>query len=192
MSGRQFFAACAHAAKVAGTNVSMRPRTACAKTGAAPPVETPITSGERLTIAPMLKSLRAGRSVRFNGTPTALAASRMACASSSVSTTPKRRVAPVRSSDRQARSKMTIVSRAAAISRSLSETTGAKTSTCAPAAAARSAFQAALSEPPIMMTRRPLRSKKTGKVSSGCINSELTSSGLRVTACSYGCSCALL
>jgi hypothetical protein len=49
-NGRQACAARAQAWNVAGTSGSIRPRTACAKTGDAPPVETPITRGERVTM----------------------------------------------------------------------------------------------------------------------------------------------
>jgi hypothetical protein len=55
-ASRQRRAASAQRAKPRGISASSRPRIAWASTGAAPSVDTPMTSGERLTIAPKEKS----------------------------------------------------------------------------------------------------------------------------------------
>jgi len=57
---RQPRAASAQRAKPRGSIASSLARIACANTGAAPSVEIPITSGERLTMAPNEKSQYAG------------------------------------------------------------------------------------------------------------------------------------
>ena len=85
---RQRFAASAQRAKPRGISASSLARTACANTGAAPSVEMPITSGERLTMAPKLKSQNAGLSITLTGTPAARAAAAKCAASSSVSQAP--------------------------------------------------------------------------------------------------------
>ena len=54
---------------------------AWARTGAAPAVEMPMTSGERLTIAPKAKSDSAGLSTTLTGTPALRAARAKASAS---------------------------------------------------------------------------------------------------------------
>ena len=61
---------------------------ACANTGAAPSVEMPITSGERLTMAPNEKSQNAGLSITLTGTPAARAAAAKLAALSSSSKAP--------------------------------------------------------------------------------------------------------
>src|SRR5262249_56529116 len=70
---RQRRAASAQRAKPRGIIVSSLARIAWAKTGAAPSVEIPMTSGERLTMAPKEKSQNAGLSMTFTGTPAARA-----------------------------------------------------------------------------------------------------------------------
>ena len=71
---RQRAAAAAQSAKPFGSSASSLARIACANTGAAPSVEMPITSGERLTMAPKEKSQKAGLSMTLTGTPAARAA----------------------------------------------------------------------------------------------------------------------
>ena len=71
---RQRAAAAAQSAKPLGNSASNLARIACAKTGAAPSVEIPMTSGERLTMAPKEKSQNAGLSITFTGTDTVGAA----------------------------------------------------------------------------------------------------------------------
>ena len=68
-AARQRAAASAHSAKPFGSSASSLARIACANTGAAPSVDMPITSGERLTIAPKEKSQNAGLSMTLTGTP---------------------------------------------------------------------------------------------------------------------------
>jgi hypothetical protein len=74
------------------------------KTGASPPVEIPITSGERLTIAPNEKSQWAGLSMTLTGTPAARAAAAKRRAEASSSKPPTAIAAPVKSAGCQARS----------------------------------------------------------------------------------------
>ncbi len=87
--GRHVRAASAQRAKPFGISASILARIAWPKTGAAPSVEMPMTSGERLTIAPKEKSQKAGRSMTLTGTPAAraAAANRAASASSAHSAT---------------------------------------------------------------------------------------------------------
>src|SRR5215468_4263811 len=85
---RQRAAAPAQPANPIGRKASSLARIAWAKTGAAPSVEIPITSGERLTIAPNEKSQKAGLSMTFTGTPAARAADANAAAPSSSSNAP--------------------------------------------------------------------------------------------------------
>src|SRR4029077_5147388 len=66
---RQRAAAAAQPANPSGRRASSLARIACAQTGAAPSGEIPITSGERLTIAPNEKSQNAGLSITLTGTP---------------------------------------------------------------------------------------------------------------------------
>ncbi len=68
---------------------------AWANTGAAPSVDIPITSGERLTMAPKAKSQKAGLSITFTGTPRARAAVANFAATSSSSKAPIAIAAPV-------------------------------------------------------------------------------------------------
>src|SRR4051795_1691008 len=76
-------AAAAHSANPRGSIASSLARIACAKTGAAPSVEMPITSGDRLTIEPNEKSQKAGLSMTLTGTPAARAAAAKQAASAS-------------------------------------------------------------------------------------------------------------
>ena len=62
-------AAATQRAKPAGSSASMRERMAWPNTGAAPSVEMPTTSGERLTTAPNRKLQKAGLSITLTGTP---------------------------------------------------------------------------------------------------------------------------
>ena len=78
---RQRRAAAAQRAKPSGIKASSLARIACANTGAAPSVEMPMTSGERLTIEPKEKSQKAGLSITLTGTPAARAAAAKAPAS---------------------------------------------------------------------------------------------------------------
>src|SRR6266536_2144246 len=68
MRGRHVRAASAQREKPLGIRASSLARMAWPNTGAAPSVEMPITSGERLTIAPKAKSLSAGLSTTLTGT----------------------------------------------------------------------------------------------------------------------------
>ena len=95
---RQRAAAAAQSAKPFGSSASSLARIAWAKTGAAPSVEIPITSGERLTIAPNEKSQNAGLSITLTGTPAARAAAAKAAAPSSSSKAPIATAAPDKSS----------------------------------------------------------------------------------------------
>ena len=70
---RQRRAASAHCAKPRGISASSLARIAWPNTGAAPSVEMPITSGERLTMAPKEKSQNFGLSMTLTGTPAARA-----------------------------------------------------------------------------------------------------------------------
>ena len=87
--GRQARAASAQRANPFGINASILARMAWANTGAAPSVEMPMTSGDRLTMAPKAKSENAGRSMTLTGTPArrAAAANSAAAASSAQSAT---------------------------------------------------------------------------------------------------------
>ncbi len=100
---RQRAAAAAQSAKPFGSSASSLARIACANTGAAPSVEMPITSGERLTMAPKEKSQNAGLSITLTGTPAARAASAKAAAPSSSSKAPMATAAPAKSSAVQPR-----------------------------------------------------------------------------------------
>ena len=73
-------------------------RIAWPNTGAAPSVEMPITSGERLTMAPNEKSQKAGLSITLTGMPAARAAAAKRAASLSSSQPPTAIAAPEKSS----------------------------------------------------------------------------------------------
>src|SRR5262249_60869310 len=100
---RQRAAAAAQAVNPLGSKASSFARIAWAKTGAAPSVDIPITSGERLTMAPKAKSQNAGLSMTLTGTPRARAAVENFAAASSSSNAPIAIAAPVRSSADHAR-----------------------------------------------------------------------------------------
>ena len=68
------WASSAQAARVGGKSVSILRRIAWARIGAAPSEETPITTGERLTIEPNWKSEKPGLSITLAGTPARRAA----------------------------------------------------------------------------------------------------------------------
>jgi len=110
---RQWRAASAQRAKPRGIIASSLLRIAWPKTGAAPSVEMPMTSGERLTMAPKEKSQYAGRSITLTGTPAARAASAKRSASASSSKPPTATAAPAKSSIRHGRCCSTIAARAA-------------------------------------------------------------------------------
>lgn len=101
---RQSRAAAIQRAKPRGSIASIRARTVCPKTGAAPSVEMPTTSGERLTMAPNFTSQRCGRSTALTIAPVARAAATKATASTSSSMAPTQKAAPQRSSAVQGRS----------------------------------------------------------------------------------------
>ncbi len=101
--GRQARAASAQRAKFFGMSASILARIAWPNTGAAPSVEMPMTSGERLTMAPNEKSQNAGRSMTLTGTPDARAAAAKVAASSSSLQSATAMAAPEKSSARQAR-----------------------------------------------------------------------------------------
>ena len=71
------WAAMAQRLKPKGISASMRERMAWPKMGAAPAVEMPTTSGERLTMAPNWKVQKAGLSITLTGTPAAHATLKM-------------------------------------------------------------------------------------------------------------------
>ena len=100
--GRQARAASAQRPKPFGISASILARIAWPKTGAAPSVEMPMTSGERLTMAPKAKSQNAGRSMTLTGTPAARAAAAKAAASSSSAQSATAMAAPAISASRPA------------------------------------------------------------------------------------------
>ena len=102
--GRQFRAASAQRVKPFGISVSILARIAWPNTGAAPSVEIPMTSGERLTIAPKAKSQKADRSMTLTGTPAARAAAAKAAASASSAHSAMAMAAPPQSAGCQVRS----------------------------------------------------------------------------------------
>ena len=91
---RQRAAASAQREKPCGNNASSLARIAWANTGAAPSVEMPITSGERLTMAPNEKSQNAGLSITLTGTPAARAAAANSRGAASSSNAPIASAAP--------------------------------------------------------------------------------------------------
>ena len=95
--GRHCRAASAQRAKPRGISASSLARIAWPNTGAAPSVEMPITSGERLTIEPNVKSQNAGLSITFTGTPALRAIAANAAASVSSSNAPTAIAVPSRS-----------------------------------------------------------------------------------------------
>ena len=101
---RQRRAASAQRAKPRGSRPSILARTAWANTGAAPSVEMPMTSGERLTMAPKMKSHSRGLSTTLTGTPARRAAAAKRSASASSAMAPMATAAPARSVACQARS----------------------------------------------------------------------------------------
>ncbi len=103
-AARQRCAAATHREKPRGIMASSLARIAWAKTGAAPSVEIPMTSGERLTMEPKAKSQNAGLSMTFTGTPARCAASANRAASRSSSKLPTAIAAPVKSEAVQQRS----------------------------------------------------------------------------------------
>ena len=78
----------AQSANPFGSSASSLARIAWAKTGAAPSVEIPMTSGERLTMAPKENRRYAGLSITLTGTPAARAAAANVAAPSSLSKAP--------------------------------------------------------------------------------------------------------
>ena len=96
--GRQARAASAQRAKPFGISASILARIAWPNTGEAPSVEMPMTSGERLTMAPKEKSQNAGRSMTLTGTPAARAAAANCAASSSSAQSATAMAAPAKSS----------------------------------------------------------------------------------------------
>ena len=100
---RQSRAAATQRLNPRGSIASIRARTVWPKTGAAPSVEMPTTSGERLTIAPNFTSQRCGRSTALTMAPAPRAAATKATQSASSSRAPMQKAAPQRSSGLQAR-----------------------------------------------------------------------------------------
>ena len=157
------------AASDGGSTVSMRRRIACARIGAAPSVEMPITMGERLTIEPNWNWQNAGLSMTLTGTPAALAAAKKQAASPTVSTSASATAALAKLAADQVSAWCTSEPRAAPRSRSCAisgSSSAAYTSTCAPAAASNSAFHAAAAVPPARIARRPSRLRNTGSLAS--------------------------
>ena len=76
-------ASAAHRERPCGSAVSTRRRIAWPKIGAAPSVEMPTTTGERLTIVPNWNEEKAGRSTTLYGTPACRAAAAKVFASAS-------------------------------------------------------------------------------------------------------------
>ena len=171
---RQRRAASAQREKPPGIIASSLARIACAKTGAAPAVEMPITNGERLTMAPNEKSQCAGRSITLTGTPAARAAPAKRAAFVSFSKPPTATAAPVKSSVRHARCRNVreVPGASNASAQSSWQGRSAKTSTFAPAADKSSAFHATGAPLPAMIARLPASSKKMGSRASGCMRGE--------------------
>ena len=97
-------AAAAQRLKPRGIGASILARIAWPKTGAAPSVEMPMTSGELLTMAPKAKSQNAGRSITLTGTPAERAAAAKTAASSSSAQSATAMAAPDKSDAVQRRS----------------------------------------------------------------------------------------
>jgi len=148
---------------------------ACPNTGAAPSVETEMTSGERLTIAPNWKSQNSGRSMTLTGTPEARAAAANAAASASSVIAPTAIAAPLRSAGPQRRRRNAIVPLGGEATRSWkpSASASAYTSTEAPVAASNSVFQSAASLPPATTARLLPSLKKTGNVAMASMRARL-------------------
>src|SRR5262245_38997008 len=184
---RHACAASTQRAKPAGSKLSMRERTACANTGAAPSVEMATMSGERLTIAPKLKVQKAGRSITLTGTPARRAALARRCASASSAAAPTTSSAPAKFAPSHALAFNTTGPPGGSAAReSISgHGAGAHTSTMAPAADSNSAFQAAAALPPAMTTRLPCSLKNSGTLASGDMRGGRAACGVRV-------SCALM
>jgi hypothetical protein len=131
----------------------------------------PITSGERLTIAPNEKSQNAGRSMTLTGTPAFRAAAANCAAALSFGQSAIAMAAPVKSAAVQFRCWiMTALLGGAPASANMSSLgSKANTSTCAPAADKSSAFQVAAALPPATTARLPLSAKNAGSRDSGAI-----------------------
>src|ERR1043166_1704787 len=168
--GRQRAAASAQRAKPCGISVSSRARIACANTGAAPSVETPMTRGERLTIAPNAKSQNAGLSMTLTGPPAARAAAAKRAASPSSWHAATAMAAPGKAAGVHGRTRILTVPWIPLASANNSALgSGAYTSTRAPAALSSSAFHAAAALPPATMARRPSSLRNTGSRASGAM-----------------------
>ncbi len=124
-AARQRAAAAAQSAKPFGSKASSLARIACAKTGAAPSVEMPITKGERLTMAPKAKSQKAGLSITLTGTPAARAAEAKTAAPSSSSKAPMATAATEKSSAVQLRRTTAIAPRGGSLAICNSSSDGA-------------------------------------------------------------------
>src|SRR3974390_901602 len=180
---RQDCAAAAQAAKALGSIASSFARMACANTGAAPSVEMPITSGERLTIAPKAKSQNSGLSITLTGTAAWRAACTKSAASLSFSNVPTATAAPVKSAAIHGRACRATEPRGGSTARARisSDMSAAYTSTRAPAADSNSAFHAAAALPPASTVRRPSSARKMGSLASGAMRPDGISDGVRCT-----------
>jgi len=145
-----------------GSDASSRSRRRRARTGDVPPVETATMTGSRSTIAGTMKREASLSSTTFTGMALAslnLAMKRLT-ARREVATMTRR--APSKSSGMNSRDTSLIVP-AAARSLSSGATRGATTVMTAPVCSSSETLRNATSPPPTTKTRRPLRSKKTGK-----------------------------
>src|SRR5215831_19073757 len=142
----------------------------------------PITSGDRLTIAPKEKSQNAGRSITLTGTPAFRAVAANCAASLSFEQSATAMAAPLKSSADQSRRWMTTAQFGGALASASMSSPGcnAKTSTCAPAADRSSAFQVAAALPPATRARLPVSTKKAGSRAIGAIRAVTSGSGARV------------
>ena len=176
---RQLFAAAAHRARPAGSSVSIIDRMAWPKGGAPPSVEMPMTSGERLTIAPNWKSQNAGLSTTLTGMPLERAVAAKLAPSWSSSSAPIAMATPSKSSSCNGRWISTMRSGHSAASLTHSASGLSQTSRiCAPAAASSSAFQAVPADPPATRADLPLSFRNTGSVARSPMRAVVSRGGM--------------